>query len=131
MLGEITVVLAGAMPSADLPTLVAEVEAWSTAGMRRQGRLRRGGRRASRARRHGGALRRGAAVAARVSSGLTAKLGGMTAPDDRRRLVQAFLPLGVRVGVGGDAAADAEHRVARGVELDGADRDVQFASGHR
>ena len=30
--------------------------------------------------------------------------------DDRRRLVQAFVPFAVRVGIGCDAAADAEHR---------------------
>ena len=48
--------------------------------------------------------------------------------DERRRLVQALIPLGVGIRVGGDAAADAEHRVAAAVELDGADRHVQLAA---
>ena len=41
MLGEITVVLAGATPKADLATLVAEVNALVDAGAAGEGRLRR------------------------------------------------------------------------------------------
>ena len=44
VLGEITVVLAGAIPRADLPSLVAQVEDLVADGARRQGRLWRGGR---------------------------------------------------------------------------------------
>ena len=42
VLGEITVVLAGATPRADLPTLVAEVECSGRCGDGRQRRLRAG-----------------------------------------------------------------------------------------
>jgi hypothetical protein len=48
--------------------------------------------------------------------------------DERCGLVQAFVPLAVGIGVGGDAATDAENRVSGGVELDGADRHVQFTA---
>ena len=48
VLGEITVVLAGATPKADLATLVAEVNVLVDAGARVEGRLRRGDRRESR-----------------------------------------------------------------------------------
>ena len=46
-------------------------------------------------------------------------------------LVQALLPLRLGVGVGGDAAADAEDRPPGGIELDGADGYVELGSGHR
>ena len=46
-------------------------------------------------------------------------------------LVQALLPFGCRVGVGGDPAADAEYRRAVGIELDGADRHVQLGARDR
>ena len=52
-------------------------------------------------------------------------------PDDGRRLMQAFLPFGVGIGVGGDPAADPQHRVSDGVELYGSDRDVELAPGDR
>ena len=48
VLGEITVVLAGAEPRADLDTLVAEVNELVDGGRRGQGRVRRGDRRESR-----------------------------------------------------------------------------------
>src|SRR5947209_19595615 len=52
-------------------------------------------------------------------------------PDDRGRLVQAFLPFGFGIGVGGDPAADAQHGATVGSEFDGADGDVQLASRDR
>ena len=38
-------------------------------------------------------------------------------------------PFGVGIGVGGDPAADPQHGVADGVELDGSDRDIELAPG--
>ena len=52
-------------------------------------------------------------------------------PDDRGRLMQAFLPFGVGVGIGGDPAADTEHGATLATELDGAYRDIQLTSGDR
>ncbi|CKU17893.1 Uncharacterised protein [Mycobacterium tuberculosis] len=45
--------------------------------------------------------------------------------------MQALRPFGVRIGVGGDPAANAQHGVACGIEFDGADCDVELASGDR
>lgn len=53
------------------------------------------------------------------------------AADDGRGFVQALLPLGVRLGVGGDSPADAEHGPPVRVELDGADRHVELTSRDR
>jgi hypothetical protein len=44
--------------------------------------------------------------------------------------VQALVPLAVGIGIGRDAAADAKHRIAEGVELDRPDRDVEFTAGN-
>ena len=63
VLGEITVVLAGAAPVADLPTLLAEVGALVDDGHAGQGRLRAGRRHPSRGAVAARALRRGAALA--------------------------------------------------------------------
>jgi hypothetical protein len=49
-------------------------------------------------------------------------------PDERCGLVQALLPFAVGIGVRGDAAADAEDRLAELVELDRPDRDIQLAA---
>ncbi len=117
VLGEITVVLAGATPR------TAAGGGWRPD----QGRLRRGGRRPTR-RAVPSALRRGAQGPPRLARRARRRDGRQ--PDDGRGLVQAFGPLGVGIGVRGDSAAHAQHRAARGVEFDGADRDVQFTSGH-
>ena len=61
VLGEITVVLAGATPSADLDTLVAEVAALTVDGTAGQGRVPAGDRVASGRTVAARALRRGAA----------------------------------------------------------------------
>ena len=51
--------------------------------------------------------------------------------DDRCGLVQALLPLGVRIRVRGDAATDAEDGAAVSVELHRPDRHVQLGSCDR
>jgi len=40
--------------------------------------------------------------------------------------MQAFFPFGIWIGVGGDPAANPEHRATSGIEFDGADRDVEL-----
>ncbi len=102
-------------------------------GGSRQGRLHRGGRGPSR-RALAPAVRRGAAVAAaRINPPSTDPSSGRGArqPDDGSGLVQAFRPFGIGVGIGGDPAADAQHGASGGVELHGADRDIQLAPGDR
>ena len=84
-----------------------------------QGRLRAGWSRPIRAHRRG------------VSSTTRCCVRANREPTTACGLVQAFLPFGGRVGVGGDPAADAEHRRAVGVELDGADRHVQLGARDR
>ena len=115
VLGEITVVLAGAEPRADLETLVAEVNALVVGRCAREGCLRRGDFGAS-----GGAV---AARALRCGSAF-ARLSA----DDRRRLVQAFVPFAVGIGVRRDAAPNAEHGRPVGAELHRADRHVEFTA---
>ena len=66
VLGEITVVLAGATPRADVPSLVAQVEHSCRGGCAREGRLRGGGGGAS-GRAVAATLRRGGAITPRVS----------------------------------------------------------------
>ena len=46
--------------------------------------------------------------------------------NERRRLVQALVPLAIGVGIRCDAAADAQHRVSVSVELDCPDRHAQL-----
>ena len=86
VLGEITVVLAGAVPQADLATLVAEVERTGRRGDAGEGRVRRGDRRRILARRRG--------VSSTTRCLRSRRVSGRA--DDRRRLVQAFLPLARR-----------------------------------
>jgi len=45
--------------------------------------------------------------------------------------VQALVPFAIRIGIGGDATANAKNRVARRIELDSADRHVELAASHR
>jgi len=68
--------------------------------------------------------------ASEAAEGLTDRGGSrrVRQSNDGRRFVQTLVPFGVGVGVGGDPAADSEHGVADGVELDGPDRDVELAS---
>ena len=122
VLGEITVVLAGATPRSDLDTLLAEVSGLTEGGMGVKDACARGDRRRVRVLRP----RRGVYGCSSPLSRL-----GPESPRIGRCFDQAFAPLGVGNGVGGDAAADTEHGVARAVELDGADRHVQLGARDR
>ena len=131
VLGEITVVLAGATPRADLPSLVAQVEDLVADGVRVKDAC------GEVAAAHPG-VRSRQLYDAVLQSRRDGAQPGTNQPTLRSRctaarrwgcLMQAFRPFGVGIGVGGDPAADAQHGATRGVELDGADRDVQLASG--
>ena len=76
VLGEITVVLAGAQPVADLPTLLAEVRRVGRERYAGQGRLRAGRRRRIPARRRG--VSSTTRCCARVPAGRSARLGEST-----------------------------------------------------
>ena len=125
VLGEITVVLAGAR--------AARRPADAGRRGRRAGRRRgcgvkdacaAGRRRPIRARRRGVSSTTRCCVRRRAGRATGARRSAAA-------LCRHSCHSAIGIGVGGDAAADAEHRAAVGVELDGADRHVELAARDR